>query len=683
MTSKISSYSLRIENIKHRIGMILLTGFLFFIHAVRFLISAQNICGTFHEEADKLKAVTRLSEPGMPTGIFTMLVSVLLAISGLRYLHSKQKTDFYHSLPVKRKRHLHIIMTNDLLIFAVFLALLLCAQCVIASVSGYYTETFRSNTFLTFLCCLVVFAACYVTMALAMILTGQTFVGIIMFGMLTAYMPLIFRNLFPALASIFFKTYQTNAEWGTAFTYASPVSLAANLLIDQRTWTWEAHNTAFTAACIWIVVIGTLVFVLFDKRPSETAGKAIAFPKIRPILRMMLVIPASIYAGLYLYTATFSAVKGWIIAGIIIGGFLTHGIIECIYRFDIRGLLACKRQLLLSIAAALLLVGVFWRDVFGYDAYLPSKEETDSILIDGDYSYDGTFWGTERTGVTGTVKDSVLDILEDAVEENDKNYEESPGEDIRSKYTYFAIRYRLKNGREKQRSYVLDLELKDRLMQQVFDTEEYRKAHYSLYTGDWSTVTDVSLCHFTGYLDLRMLEREDYAGLFQAYLEDFSKFDYNTAKTTIPLARLSISCDTGESYSRNYPYEEVVSCGFGESYYIYPSFQKTIAYLEDHLPEKLPLSFEDITINRIDIWRFDEPGMEEEYIIEDEEFIQSISGNLFGADILEGRDTYYPIDATYNGVADITSEKEAEQINIYTDSDTLEKIKEFLQTHDS
>lgn len=675
MTSKISFYSLRRENMKHRIGMILTVGFLFFAYLIFFLISVQNIFGRYDKRPDIISRITALSEPEMSVGTIAVFSAVLLAVSGFRYLHSKKEVDFYHSLPVKRRTHLYIIMTNDLLVFTAFLILLLCFQCVIAAVAGAFSPVFGINMVWSFFCYLVVFAASYVTMALAMILTGQTFVGLLGFGVIVMYVPLILHNLYPYLASVFYKTYCVNTEWGKILTYISPLSLTGKLLIDYSVWTWKAHITAFVLICVWIFVTAAAVFILFDKRPSEMAGKAMAFPKMNGVLRILLVIPVSIYVGLYLYSASFSSVRGWIIAGVIIGGFLSHGVIECIYRFDIRGLLACKRQMIFSVAAALFIVGLFWADVSGYDAYLPAKEETDAVLIDNGYGsvYNESYWGRERKGVSGEVKDEVLDILADVVKENDKNHEAYYGDRAAGGYSFYVIRYRLKNGREKQRSYVLDLGLKDRLKRQLFTAREYREDQYFLYTGDWSRVRDVEFYHFMESTVLKMTEKQR-EELFRIYLEEFDGLDYDTAKGTIPVGRLVVDCVADEEDDTGNSYVAVICRDIGESYYIYPSFKNTIGYLEKLLKEKLPLSFEEVAVTRLDIWQYNNEGPAEEYTIKDEKFIRSVKGKFVGSDSGEN---LYPVDTSLDIRVTFRSANGSEQVTVHTDAETVEKIKEY------
>lgn len=403
------------------------------------------------------------------------------------------------------------------------------------------------------------------------------------------------------------------------------------------------------------------------------AGKAMAFPKANGIFRILLVIPASIYVGLYLYSASFSSVRGWIIAGVLIGGFLSHGVIECIYRLDIRGLLACKKQMVLSVAAALFIVGLFWADVSGYDEYLPEKDETDAVLIDEGFIYNESFWGKERKGISGEVKDEVLDILADVVKENDKNYETYHRNDYNSDYSLYIIRYRLKNGREKSRSYILDRGLKDRLMGQVFSSREYREDRYSLYTGYWPQVRNVELYSLTGSMSLKTSE-EQREELFRIYLEEFDGLDYDTARTTIPAGRLVLDCAGGEREDIGNSYG-IVSCGVDmEDYYIYPSFKNTIRYLEELTGERLPLSYEEIQVTKLDIWQYNEEGPAEEYTIGDEKFIESVKGKFAGSDV--GAE-FYPLYTSVDINITFTTENGSEQINVLADEKTAEQIKKY------
>ena len=57
---------------------------------------------------------------------------------------------------------------------------------------------------------LLIFAATWLTMALAMIMTGNIIVGILGFGVFASYFPIVIYNIFPLYAGSFFSTYSGN-----------------------------------------------------------------------------------------------------------------------------------------------------------------------------------------------------------------------------------------------------------------------------------------------------------------------------------------------------------------------------------------------------------------------------------------------------------------------------------------
>ncbi|EOS80100.1 hypothetical protein C817_01972 [Dorea sp. 5-2] len=679
MTSRISFNSLRRENMRHRTGVILLAAFSFLVYLIWYLISAQKLSRGSHYDSDVRKIWLALSGPGVQAGRAVIAAAVLLAVSGFRYLHSKKEVDLYHSLPLKRRSHLYIIVSSDFMIFTALLILFLCLQSAIAAVAGYFSRELFADTLWSFVCYLAVFAATYLTMALAMILTGQTFVGMMVFGVIVTYAPLILQNLYTILAEVFFKTYYADIKKGMFLTYCSPIGLARKLLndifeTDAVLWTWEARSTAFAASCIWITVTGAAVFVLFHKRPSETAGNAMAFPKANGIIRILLVIPVSVYAGLLLYMASSCSVQGWLVVGVVAGGVLTHGALESIYRLDIRGFFAYKKQMLFSIAAASGIIGVFWADVAGYDTYLPKKEETASILLEDGFAYRSDGEGEERNGISGAVKDDVLDVLADIIAENDQSYEIYYGDGDSSGYYSYVVHYRLENGREKIRSYMVGFELYDRLMEQVFESKEYREDQFVIYSGDRFRVQDIGFTNIMGSVSIKTTE-EQREEMLRIYLEDFDKLDYDTARTEIPWGKFDIDCSEREKDGADHVFRSVSCDGSWEEYYIYPSFQNTIKYMENWLNEKFPLSFEEIPVTEICIRDYID-GAGEEYMITDEEFIRSVKEKFCATDV--GSD-FYPRDTSLNISLTVDRGNGTEFVSVYTDPETAWKIREYLK----
>lgn len=682
MTSKISFSKLRQENIKHRLGMVLVTAGLFFIYTLSFIISVQNIC-IMEKDSHKelLSSITKLSGPGSAMGVFSVLSAILLAISGFRFLHSRTEMDFYHSLPVRRRSEIYLIMTNDTGIFLALHILVSVFQCAVIVLTGYFSASFAVNTLWSLLCHTLIFLVSYLTMALAMILTGNTFVGILGYGVFASFSPLLLGQLYGSLAGVFYHTYYNYyISGGEVFNYFSPVSLASGLCADNGIWIWKDHIPYFIANVVWIVLLLVMDFLLFEKRASEAAGKAVAFVKVKPVIRVLLVIPAAIYGGLILYSVSFTEFKPWIIVGMAVGGFLTHGIIECIYRFDIRGLVAYKRQMLISVAVSFGIVAFFWLDVSGYDTFLPSEEKVSSILIDNPgFADDMSFWGKERNGVTGETMKGTLEVLEKVVEQNDQNldaYSDGSNVDV-SGYASYVIRYRMKNGKEKKRQYVLTPELVDQLMEQVFDTQEYKRDTYSLYTADWSNVTGVEVWSPMQNQKLE-LTKEQRAELFRTYLEEHAKLDYETAKQTVPFGQLMVSHLGSE-------YDPAVSMAYGiydsettDYYFLYPCFKKTIRYLTEELGLNIETSMKDFDIKKLEITRYnEETGDADSFAIKDREFITSVKDKLIYGEYLSNAGNETSIDTSYEIYTTIKTETGDESFIFYTDRETIEKMKKY------
>ncbi|MGN1167696.1 MAG: DUF6449 domain-containing protein [Lachnospiraceae bacterium] len=665
MTSKISFSSLRRENTKHRIGMIAVVLLCFIIYIIGFIMSVQNIYYSNENANSVLREITALSEPETVLGIISICAGVILAASAFRYLHSKVEVDFYHSLPIKRRDMLFVTLTNDFLFYFISITVTMLLRCVVVACVGCFGKMFFVNTVSSVICYFAVYLAAYLLMTFAMLMTGNTFTAFLGFGVLASYFPVFVRNLYPVLAETFFKTYCTQSQWGKGFEYLSPVSVGFKLLWDFDTWTWARHIKTFGVLCIWILLLLAADYILSEKRKSEMAGKSMAFPGTKPAIRILIVVPMAIYTGIILANLSIDVRREWIIIGIVIGTAIFHGIIECIYRLDVRGLWAHKKQMIFSMCASLLIVGFFWLDLGGYDSFLPDKSEVNSIVINTPYmgTGDDYYWGKERSGVTGETLEKVLATMDKAVNNNDKN--SGNYNDGEAGYNLFAIKYRMKNGKEINRCYVLDKKLQSELMSEVFDDEQYKKDTYSLYTADWSVVESVSLSFPVEYRNLD-ITKEQRAELFRIYLEELTKLNYDTAKNMLPCGQLSV-----EHLSNNDIYSGVV-----DYYDIYPTFKKTIAYIRDELEIDMSTSMKDFDIHKIVISEYNEDTDEdEEYVVRDQNVIESVKDSLcfieeplassvINSDMAEG-----------SIWAEIRTENGNQEVSLYTTSETIQKLK--------
>ena len=83
-------------------------------------------------------------------------------------------------------------------------------------------------------------------------------------------------------------------------------------------------------------------------------------------------------------------------------------------------------------------------------------------------------------------------------------------------------------------------------------------------------------------------------------------------------------------------------------------------------------------LDNLTVWKYTDSG--KEYSITDPEFIRSIQSSLISSELLEGiGDYYYPLDNySLDIIATAASEEGNRDLTVYTDADTVQKIKTFL-----
>ena len=170
-------------------------------------------------------------------------------------------------------------------------------------------------------------------------------IGLIVTLSLFSYGTLIIA-LFRLLAIRFFSTYflKVDAYWFSWFkslyiTTDGSDGLSSPLLAYISTLN-QMSNQTVPYKLILFSVIGTVVFLLlgiflYRLRPTETAGKPIAFPKAESVLKILLSIPLGICAAFYLDSLANQASNNIVIFILaILCTFIFAIVIEFIYTMD-------------------------------------------------------------------------------------------------------------------------------------------------------------------------------------------------------------------------------------------------------------------------------------------------------------------------------------------------------------
>lgn len=633
MTSRISLGKLIKEELKHHIisifavVLVFLGEILFFYFAIQKLIQEGRTMQYYRE------VLASEGEPTITAMIPTMMLAVLLAIEYFNYLHSQQKVDFYMSLPMRRKNQfwMGIIVCG-----IIYLVPCVCAtgcECIVMYATGYGTSLCLENMIWRFLCKMIAFAACFLTMTLAMIMTGHLVVAMLGFGAFCSYVPLILRWIVPVYESVFFDTYTASYDSSGVWNYFSPITLIYGLTRDYLNWTIARHWQYFIASIVFVVIIGCITRIAYIKRPAEAAGRAMAFSKMNSLIRFLIVIPLALYFGWVISEVAPNATIGWLFGGMIIGAVILHGIMESIFQFDMRGMYTKKKQLGISIFICGVFILFFQMDIFKYDAFVPDAEKIESVKVIPTYKNtnltDGIYVD-QFGGMSGEVVNDVVKLAEILVTQNDQIKEELNLGDsnINGEIGAVTITYQMKNGGTKARTYYMNLgdETVCERVNKVCETAEFKKDFCILYNVQSE---DVKRLVYDDVLTTQTLNfsEEEQREFISIYLDEFAKMSLTDMENIDKVANLRV--EYKESLYLEYFREE--------TYDIYKSFTKTIAFLEKHGVEvgKTFKNCELVSLEAYDLYISELEGTLPGYEITDREVLESIKNELVMAGLYE------------------------------------------------
>lgn len=571
MTLKISFFSACKENMKRYLAVGVCLLFTCLMQILAFVIEIQNRLINFqpvNTRAEMIENLEQVIYPSSDMCIVALVFGVVLALNGFGFLHSKMQSDFYGSLPVKRGKLYQVIGLNSGLIFCIPVVIVAILKMVILGVAGYLTKGFVILIMRGLFYQILSFMASWVTAVLAIVLTGHWIIGILGYGVIAVYAPLVLRYLIPSYAGKFFHTYTQVYGWeeGSAFHYFSPVNLAFGIMGDIET------SPYLPGIILWIVIVGIISYVLFQKRPAEAAGRAMTFEKYNPLLRFLLVVPMALYAGLFLSEMSMQGSMAWHLIGILIGVVLFHGMIETIYQFNIRAVLAHKKQLMAALVICLGITAVFYFDLTGYDKWVPDQKSVKSMDVTLDIFEDkqSVFWGEKPDGLSGESAETALALIGDAVIAEEE--EDQADHRIISMQTTFHM----KNGKVKHRTYQIDEQKSMELLNQLYADEDFKDDYFSLYTADLSKISKIEWDNTIEYETVKLSpqEREEFV---QIYLDELDQLSYSEIRNSVPCSEFRVT--SSEVFQ---PYLNAYVKDVEEQYYIYPSFENTIAYLKEH-----------------------------------------------------------------------------------------------------
>lgn len=669
MTSKSLYFNLIREDLKRRVWTIALAMLAFVIALpiftmLRLVRMKEAIENTSLLEAQQYFAkISNTNNIGLLMAI-TIAGAIICGISGYFYLYSRSKVDSYHSIPVKREKLFFTIYLNGIFIYVIPYLINLMFYFIIGVANGLLTGYALKGAFEALFINLAGYLLVYSITIIAVMLTGNLIVGVMGTAVFLLYGPaiIVLKN---AICETFFYTYYASENASNNMKYVSPIFAYANLVN-------LAGNKGFV-----LFYIGTLIVVflsvaagmlLYKLRPSEAAGRSMAFYQTQAVIKILIVIPTAIVGGLLFMSMSESNSFGWTIFGILFIGFLAHGIIEIIYNSDFKSIVANKLQLVICIVLSLGIAGAAKGDMFKYDSYLPNKGKVESMGVsfeslepnyeyfdfDNEYprsyqKYSYVYHTTYRLDHMNITDLSITyPLVEYAIANNVNNIDYSQ-RDNSTDYISFTVKYTLKNKKDAYRNYTVKFDDVKGYIDSLYANENYKNGVYQIFSMDKNLVNSVSYYNLVEGTDETLkITREQMEELLTIYENDLKNLTSTEMLESFPVSQIGLQIGDNNS--------NVV-----QSYYIYPSFQNTIKYMES-VGANLDSVIDSDNIQSIIITNYTEGKVDEnnisisepvtnEYVFTDKEDIEKITKALILDRFTNGMK--YNIDLNFNYVVDI------------------------------
>lgn len=473
------------------------------------------------------------------------ILAAIIGMQGFSYLFEQRKVDMYHSVPVSKDRRFAVIYSNGIVIYLVANLSGLVLGMVIAAAQGAVNMDVLANAGLAFVWNLFLFLALYHMMILAVMLTGNRFVTVCVYLTFVLY-EYGLQTRISVLKQIFFDTY-------TGYYIEMEPKLSVIYDCVNNIWNIKNAQDAAGAAAIampivvrWILI--AVVFLGFSwfaykKRPSEAAGRAMAFSFIKPVFKIAVALPVALLVGGMVYDTSYEN-EMLQVAGMLAGGLIFCAAAEVLFDFDIRSLFKHLPSSGIALAGILAIFSVCKWDVFGYDSYIPEQNKVESIAISAEGYYD-SYWDDDRQYIDQSQFEKENMFLTDVspvleLAESVKGADPEPMGDARP----VQILYRLTSGRMVERMIRVDYDDlgTEELLNQIFRTDAFKKGVFQGIT-DEASYAELTRIRYTNGSARTMIPVEEAGRLREAWIKDMEQFDFTLVRHNRPCGVLYFEYD--------------------------------------------------------------------------------------------------------------------------------------------
>ena len=563
--------------------VLLLLGFM-----VAFPVAELMLIGNRDIESSRMTFAMICSYLAVPGFLITMFAAVVNALNEFWYLFSRDKIDFYHSLPVTRSRFFREKAVRGLMLYLIPYVVMEIVTMGIAVSKGYGSHLIPAAGKM-FLEHLFMYLLLYFGAVLALAVAGNILAGILSLCCVYFYGPVLGILLW-VLEMLFFRT---NAGFNDGLAekisvFFSPVSVSVAL----RTHSGQKNFWIIAAGgLILLIVLVVCAYLAYTKRPAEKTGKSFVYGFLEPILLFMIVIPAALAVGtMFGLIGPEENRTGWEIFGLVLGTVVFYGSLQVIFAMDFRSVAAHKIQLLILGVCVAVGAWVLHTDAIGYDTKIPAMTKTEGISLNletigtesvsesSQYDINFKSYKLERifnlaarnfdTWTDAGMSDKIYEVLGEIASHQDSA--ERTGNEI-------GVQFRKKSGFCINRRYVVSPEELCILLEACYEQGRLKENKYAVLEEcrqNISFITADPLNELDGQYSVT-LERADSQKLLDLLKQDIAE--------ATPQDLVGIPCGQLDFYTS---YAGPDDNGTSDAYingsrYIFPTFKRTLAFLKE------------------------------------------------------------------------------------------------------
>lgn len=627
MTSRALFYKLMWEEIKSKAWLAALSMLILFCAVPLNVALSIGVQGEYKYSVKQAYNVWQLSKGGVliralstdaSLPIIVIMLGIICGLTMFAYLFSKKKTDMIHSLPVKRNMLFAVKYVTGLAIFVGTLLVNVIIMLIIAGGSHIIITAVLTDVLKIVLLHLLGFLITYTLTLFCAVLCGNLVTAGLLLGVVIPLASVV-NVIITSYAGRYYSTFVSN--WGLGrnlLEYFMPVQRYFMIFADAAVSNYHLtgiDGTSVLILLITFVLLFAALLVLFKIRPSEAAGKALAFNGARTVVRIIVVIPYALLSGELFADMSYGNDEGWLIFGVIFGFFVTWCITNIIIYFDFKRAFAHPVQMAVCVAVVAMIYSTFAFDVTGYDSYIPERDKVASMgvnisymtstddyylvsedeLNSGDsiFSYNNYNDRVERMNLDPELAYEFAEWLVDHVDYSKEATAELYSTDssaeiystVDSEYDYYVsrksdtasciIKYELNSGRCVYRQYIMPVnDATVEFISNIYDNADYKESTYMILSIDDEYVSGISIENadtLSHELTLSPAEIKEFVNIYRS---EFAAMTAEELKQQTPIGNVT--------FQFRYVSSEGSTNTIKEEYYIYPQFTNTISFAEKH-----------------------------------------------------------------------------------------------------